>query len=134
MDSSNQSSKLLFSARNDSALLPLLRGVNWALAAVNDSTKETKKLEGSSLHAAVESSSARIARGTARASNFGKTVRALEEGDRVREGNATRPQAYPYELWEGVGVELVFAGGCAFFYRVGGRKNVAGKIARSKQH
>jgi hypothetical protein len=50
-----------FSARNDSALIPQLRGVNWALAAVNDSTKLTEKLKDSSLHAAVESSWARFA-------------------------------------------------------------------------
>jgi hypothetical protein len=43
----------VFSARNDSALIPQLRGVNWALAAVNDSTKQTEKLKDSSLHAAV---------------------------------------------------------------------------------
>jgi hypothetical protein len=82
-----------FSARNDSALIPQLRGVNWALAAVNDSTKLTEKLKDSSLHAAVESSWARIAGGAARASNFGKTIRALEEGDRARQENATSPQA-----------------------------------------
>lgn len=93
----------IFSTREDSVLLPQLKGVNWALAGVNESTVESEKLKNSSLHAAVESSLARIAGGAAKASNFGKTIRALEEGDRARQEKAICPPAYPYELWGGVG-------------------------------
>jgi hypothetical protein len=46
-----------------------------------------------------------------RRSNFGRTVRALDEGDRARQENATSPQAYPYELRGAVRGVLVFAGG-----------------------
>lgn len=66
----------------------------------------------------------RIAGGKAKASNFGKTIQALEEEGQARQEKAMSPLATPYELLGGVVLVLVVAHGCAFLYWACGRRNI----------
>ena len=92
------------STRNDSVLLPRLRGVNWDVATGSSDavTEERGRSENSSLQASLEMSLKQIAGGRAGAHEFGKTVRALEEGDKERRDGVQHLQPYPYKLWGGM--------------------------------
>ena len=101
------------STRNESILLPRLRGVNWAVAHSSGdvSTDENGRSDAASIQTSLETSLKRIASGKASANDFGKTVRALEEGDRERRDGVQRLQPYPYELWGGMLMAFSTCGG-----------------------
>jgi hypothetical protein len=78
------------STRNASIHMPRLRGVNWAVAQdpSDVNTDADGRLVNSSLQTSLETTLKRIASGKTGANDFGKNVRALEEGDKERRDGA----------------------------------------------
>jgi hypothetical protein len=111
------------STKSGSDFTPRLKGVHWPVA-----TDWSEKRGGASEQPvnlfpriSLAASLERIANGKATADNFGKTVRAIEEGDKERRDGALRPRAYPYELWGGLlEATMLCSGAFVFWVRRGG--------------
>jgi hypothetical protein len=97
---------------NASIFMPQLPGLNWVLAQDPDdvNTDANGRSANSSLQKSLETSLKRIASGKTGANDFGKTVRALEEGDKERRDGAQGLRQYPYELWGGMLVAFAACG------------------------
>ena len=116
------------STKSGSDFTPRLKEVHWPVA-----TDWSEKRGGASEqpvtsfpHISLAASLERIAGGKATADNFGKTVRAIKEGDKERRDNALRPRAYPYELWGGLlAATLLCSGAFVFWVRRGGGRGRA---------
>ena len=111
------------STKSGSDFTPRLKGVHWPVA-----TDWSEKRGGASEqpvtlfpHISLAASLKRIASDKATADNFGKTVRAIDEGDKERREGALRPQACPYELWGGLlAATMLCSGAFVFWVRRGG--------------
>jgi hypothetical protein len=106
------------STKSGSDFTPRLKGVHWPVA-----TDWSEKRGGASEQPvnlfpriSLAASLERIANGKATADNFGKTVRAIEEGDKERRDDALRPRAYPYELWGGLLAATMLCSGAFVFW------------------
>ena len=111
------------STKSGSDFTPRLKGVHWPVATDWSGKKGEASEQPVTFfpHISLAASLERIAGGKATADNFGKTVRAIEEGDKERRDNALRPRAYPYELWGGLlAATLLCSGAFVFWVRGGG--------------